>query len=173
MVTEITEEEFGDLLRTIRRSAFRLETLDAYAVDYERDGFGLFLEGRPEPPPWQDWLDQVSEQTRQGKTVSRVRILASPPSDYQRWMMWTQPWYDQAREDVRYILRSRAAELRLPLEVDWWLLDDERLVLMYFTGAGEIAGKILITDAGIVARYREWRDLAVRNATAAEAIAAA
>lgn len=173
MVTEITEEKFGELLRTIRRSAFRLETLDTYSIDSERDGFELFLAGHPESPPWQDWLDQVSEQTRQGKTVSRVRVLAEPPTDYQRWMMWAQPWYDRAHEDVRYIPRRRAAELRLPLEVDWWLLDDERLILMYFTNAGEVTGKILITNPGIIARYRDWRDLAVRYATAAEAIAAA
>jgi hypothetical protein len=91
MTTAITEEEFGDLLRTIGSSAFRLETLDAYALDYERADFELFLAGRPEPPPWQEWLDQVAAQTREGKTVSRVRILAEPPTDYQRWMLWAQP----------------------------------------------------------------------------------
>jgi Family of unknown function (DUF6879) len=79
----------------------------------------------------------------------------------------------RAREDIRYLPRGRAAVLRLPLEVDWWLLDDERLVLMYFTSAGEVAGKILITEPGIVARYREWRDLALRNASTAEEVAAA
>ncbi len=173
MTTEVTEEEFAELLRTIRRSAFRLETLDAYALDYERTDFELFLAGRPDSPPWQDWLDQVAAQAREGKTVARVRILAEPPSDYQRWMLWAQPWHARSGEDMRYMPRSQAAALRLPLEVDWWLLDDERLVLMYFTSAGEIAGKILTTDPSIVARHREWRDLAVRHATTAEEIAAA
>jgi hypothetical protein len=172
MITGITEDEFAELLRTIRRSAFRLETQDAYALDYERADFELFLAGQPGPPPWQDWLRQVAAQTRQGKTVSRVRILAEPPTDYQRWMLWAQPWYAEAREDIRCMPRSRAAALRLPLEVDWWLLDDEKLILMYFTGAGEIAGKALITEPGIVARHREWRDVAVTNATAAEEVAA-
>jgi hypothetical protein len=173
MITGITEDEFGELLRTIRRSAFRLETLDAYALDYERADFELFLAGKPGAPPWQDWLEQVSAQTRQGKTVSRVRIVAEPRTDYQRWMLWAQPWYAKAQEDIRYLPRSRAAALRLPLEVDWWLLDDEKLILMYFTSTGEIAGKALITEPGILARYREWRDLAVANATAAEEAGAA
>jgi hypothetical protein len=172
MITKVTEEEFGQLLRTFKRSAFRFETLDAYAVGYERAAFDLFLAGRPEPPPWQDWLDQVSAQIRQGKTVGRVRVMAEPPTDYQRWMLWAQPWYARAGEDMRYLPRSQAAALRLPLEVDWWLLDDERLILMYFTSTGEIAGKVMITEPGIVARYREWRDLAVRHATAAEEVAA-
>jgi hypothetical protein len=173
MITAISEEEFGEMLRTISNSAFRLETLDAYALDYERADFELFLAGRPGPPPWQEWLEQVAAQTRQGKTVSRVRVLAEPPTDYQRWMLWAQPWYERVREDIRYMPRSRAAALKLPLEVDWWLLDDERLVLMYFTSVGQISGKILITEPGIVARYREWRDLALRNASTAEEVAAA
>ncbi len=59
----ITEEEFGELLRTFKYSTFRLETLDAYALDYERADFEQFLVGTPVPPPeigwWRDWLDQV------------------------------------------------------------------------------------------------------------------
>jgi hypothetical protein len=172
MIAAITEEEFGEMLRTIRSSAFRLETLDVYALDSERADFELFLAGRPGPPPWQEWLEQVAAQTRQGKTVSRVRVLAEPPTDYQRWMLWAQPWYERVGEDIRYLPRSLAVALRLPLEVDWWLLDDQRVVLMYFTGAGVIAGKILITEPGIVARHREWRDLAVGNASTAEEVAA-
>lgn len=81
-------------------------------------------------------------------------------------MIWAQPWYDRSGEGMRYLPRSKAEQLRLPLGVDWWLLDDERLVLMYFTSAGGVAGKILTTDPGIVARHQQWRDLAVCNATA-------
>jgi len=176
MVTEITEEEFGILLSTFRRSAFRLETLDAYALDYEQADFEFFLAGQPVPPPeiawWRGWLDQVEKLTADGKTVTRVRVLAEPPSDYQRWMLWANPWYARVREEILYMPRSRAAALRLPLEVDWWLLDDARLILMYFTDAGKIAGKLLITEPGILARHRAWRDLAVRHAAAAHEVAA-
>jgi hypothetical protein len=37
---------------------------------------------------------------------------------------------------------------------------------------GEIDSKEMITEPGIVARHREWRDLAVRNAQAREILAA-
>jgi hypothetical protein len=76
-------------------------------------------------------------------------------------------------EQIRYMPRSRAGEIGLPLAHDWWLLDDERLIIMKFTDAGEIAGKSLITDPSIVSTHRVRRDLAVRNATPVEAIAAA
>lgn len=49
MTSSITEEQFAGLLATIERSAFRLETLDAYAVETERQGLDLFLAARPAP----------------------------------------------------------------------------------------------------------------------------
>jgi Family of unknown function (DUF6879) len=173
----ITEGEFGNLLRTFERSAFRLETRDSYALDYERDDFGRFLAGTPVPPPevgwWQPWLEQIRRQAGQGKLISRVRILAEPPSDYQRWMLWADPWHRAAGEDIRYMTRSHAKRLDLPLGHDWWLLDDRRVIRMWFTEAGEIDRKLLTDDREIIALYLKWRDLAVRNATTAERFAAA
>lgn len=177
MTTAITEDEFGELLGSVRHSAWRWETLDRYELGYEQADFERFLASNPEQPTeipwWRDWLGQVADITSRGATVARVRVLAEPPTDYQRWMLWAHPWYARAHEDIRYMPRSRAIRLRLPLEIDWWLLDDERLILMYSTETGGIAGKILTTEPGIVARHRQWRDLAVRNATAAGEIAAA
>ena len=59
------------------------------------------------------------------------------------------------------------------MEHDWWLLDDERVIAMWFTDAGEIDRKELITDRSAVTRYCGWRDLAVHNATPAESVTAA
>ena len=70
-------------------------------------------------------------------------MLAEPPSDYQRWMMWAEPWHSAAGEHISYMPRSRAEDLRLPLANDWWLLDDERLIVMRFTSEGVIDYKTL------------------------------
>ena len=63
---------------------------------------------------------------------------------------------------------SRAVSLGLPLDSDWWLFDDERLLMMRFDESGCIDGKTLITDTDIIARHRAWRDVAVRYATSTE-----
>jgi hypothetical protein len=166
-----------DLLQSFRRSAFRLETRSTYALTYERADFERFLAGSPVPPPqldwWHPWLDEIARLTAEGKTVARVRVLDEPPTDYQRWEMWAARWHSQAGERIGYMPRSRAQRIGLPLLHDWWLLDDERVIAMWFTSAGEISDRELITEPGAVARFCEWRDLAVRNATTAEAIAAA
>ena len=89
--------------------------------------------------------------TAEGKRVARVRILEEPPTDYQRWLLWASPWHAAAGEDIRYLPRSQAERISLPLVNDWWLLDDERVILMVFTEAGEISGKRLLTDSVAVA----------------------
>jgi hypothetical protein len=119
------------------------------------------------------WLDQIALLTREGKKIRRVRVLDDPPSDYQRWELWAARWHAEAGEQIGYMPRTRTVALGLPQDSDWWLLDDEQLITMRFTEAGEIASKTLSADPGTIARHREWRDLAVRNATAAEEIAAA
>lgn len=173
---EITEARFDELLRTFTRSAFRLETRDFYALDYEQADFDRFLAGSPVPPDqldwWRPWLEQIARLTGEGKTISRVRVMAEPPSDYQRWEAWGARWNIEAGERVGYLTRSKARHLGLPGGDDWWLLDDERVIRMEFDGRGRIARKTLITAPAMIVRYQLWRDLAVANATPAGAFAA-
>jgi hypothetical protein len=177
IVREISEDEFDDLLRSFGRTAFHFEAQSTYRLTYEQADFDLFLAGTPRDPAdidwWRPWLERVATFAEQGKRISRVRLLAEPPSDYQRWELWADPFHDAAGEDIRYMPRSHAGALGLPLDNDWWLLDDERVIVTQFTATGEIACKYLSTRPLTVASYRAWRDLAVRNATPAEEIAAA
>lgn len=175
--TPITQDEFNRLLAEFSRSAFRLETQPAYELGYERAEFDRFLAGSPTSPPdvawWRPWLDRIAAMTGEGKTVSRVRVLESPPTPYQRWELWAAPWHAEAGEDIRYMTRTTAQQLGLPLDSDWWLLDDERLIVMRYTSSGTVTGKELVTDKGLVALHSEWRSLAQRNAIPAAEIAAA
>ncbi|HMH89815.1 MAG TPA: hypothetical protein VK586_01890 [Streptosporangiaceae bacterium] len=175
--TPISEDEFGELLVTFRVSAFRLETRDRYALAYEQADFDAFLAGNPVPPPavrwWRPWLDQISRLTADGRQIGRVRILAEPPSDYQQWELWAAPWHSAAGEKIAYMSRRVAAGIGLPADGDWWLLDGERLIIMGFGEDGEITGKMLVTDSGAIAQYREWQHLAVCYATPAEEFTAA
>lgn len=176
-MTRINEDEFGELLAGFDRTAFRLETRAQYALDYEAPDFELFLAGNPRPPDqlewWRPWLDQIARLTREGKRIGRVRIVEEPPSDYQRWELWAADYHARAGERIAYMPRSRAEAIGLPIDHDWWLLDDMRVIVMRHTPTGENLEKILITDREIVARYCGWRDLAVSHATPAARIAVA
>lgn len=173
----ITADEFADLMRTFKRSAWRLETRSFYVESIEEEDFRLYLAGTPRRPDQLDWFrpwaEQVTRQTLQGKRIGRVRVHDEPPTDYQRWERWVGRWNIAAGEDIKYMSRSRAEQVGLPLAHDWWLLDEERAVQMFFSKTGEIDKMLRTNDPHIIALYLKWRDLAVRNATPAEQIAAA
>lgn len=160
----ISEDEFGELLRTFERSAFRLEAQPAYAIGEEREEFERFLAGSNPGSPmeigwWREWLDEATAATRQGKRISRIRVIPdSGPTDYQRWLMWADPFYEAAGVEVRYLPHYRAEQVGLPAH-DWYLLDDERLIIMPFTPDGKPGPKELVTD--LIPKYRLWRALAV------------
>jgi hypothetical protein len=177
MSRKLTDEEFGDLLKSFRETAFYLETQDHYALDYEMDDFSRFLAGQPEPPSeiswWRLWLDQIASLTREGKRVTRTRITADPPSDYQRWGLWALPWHTQAGERIIYLTRSKAREIGLPGQYDWWLLDNSKVIILKYDTDGRCTSKTVHDDPETVEQHRKWRDLAVRNAIPAAQVRAA
>lgn len=161
----LTVESFPDLFE---HTAFRLETRPSYLVDYEQPSVANFLAGEPRPvteiPQYAAWLALVRGIVSQGRHVVRVRVFEEPPTDYQRWVQWAGRWNVEAGEHIRYMPRSRAAAVGLPL-VDWWLFDSDLLALTHVDEDGRPVRNEIIDDPGIVARYSEWRDLAVRHST--------
>ena len=165
MDERLTAEDFNHLLRYFEHTAFRLEVQPTYAVADERETVAEFLAGEPRPvtafPFYAAWLDQIRTLTSQGKRVERVRILDEPPTDYQRWEIWSGAYNRDAGEVIRYVTRRRAIEVGLPDMDDWWLFDSLRLARMQFDELGHPLGGEIITDPRIVVQHCAWRDLAV------------
>lgn len=166
----LTKAEFGTQLRTFRHTAFRLELQPAYQEPDEQDTLTRFLAGCPEPPTAVDslraWFDQTAEATRQGKRIERVRVHDDPPTDYQRWERWIDRWNTDAGESIRYLTRKRAHEIGLLPDagnVDWWLLDSNRLIMMRFDRHGLRIEDELVTDPAVVVQACTWRDLAIHH----------
>ena len=171
-MSSISADECNELLRTFEHGWFRMEGRDGYAIGEELPEFERFLAGAPRPPSeigwWKEWLDHAAALTKQGKTISRIRVIPDDgPTEYQRWLIWAGPWYTSAGVDIRYLTRSRALSIGLPPGSDWSLLDGQRVIIHEFNEAGEVTGWDLITDPATVAQYARWQDIAVRNATLA------
>jgi hypothetical protein len=176
----ISEALFGDLLASFERSAFRLELQPAYSEPCEHDTVQRFLAGRPQPPTevpeLREWFGQVSRLTRAGRTVQRVRVHEHPPTDYQRWERWIGQWNAAAGEHIRYMTRQQAHDAGLlPAagSADWWLIDEDRLIVMRFDDGGRRLHTELVADRAAVTQACEWRDLAVRYSAPDEHRAAA
>jgi hypothetical protein len=170
-MVQVTEAMVDALLHDFSHSAFRLEAQPRYTVTDERAALDQFAEGHPQPPGdyswWQEWLDLVAGHTAHGRTVQRLRVLAEPPTTYQRWLLWGDRWHAEVGEQISYLSLSQAVAIGLPLDADWWLFDNDQVAVMRFAAGGVLAGIDLLTDEYAVAPYRRWRELALTHATTA------
>jgi len=156
------------LFHQVERSARRLETRDRYNMASEhhlmsqwRTGIVTVAEGAE----WYaDWTELVQVAVAADKRFERVRVVPEPLTEYLRFELWLAQFNAGAGEDARYLARDQANALDLPAH-DYWVLDGERLALLYFTADDRLLGAELITDAVVVARHERWLDQAHAAAT--------
>lgn len=135
----LSYEDFKALALSSKR-AFHLEQQDSYNVAAEDEPFGRWLRGEPDDYAWhQDWLNFLRQATAYGVQVQRVRLASVPHSDYIRWGIDVSPINIEAGEDIRYLPRHLTKDIELPGE-DYWLLDDDILVLSVFSPDGRTGG---------------------------------
>ncbi|WP_067571485.1 DUF6879 family protein [Nocardia acidivorans] len=147
------------LFRELKREAFHLEVRDEYHVPDEDTRIRAFLAGQPAPYTRTFWQDLMTETVNRGLSVSRVRVVTEPHSDYQRWLLSVTGFNVEAGEDIRYVPKNLAGTV--PPD-DWWLMDGERVVYNLTDPTGIPAGLAVTEDPGIVAycqgvRQRLWK----------------
>jgi hypothetical protein len=167
------------ILREWHDTSFRLESLAHYSVDAEREEFDAFLRGDPLPPPnppdFEEWFDRLRQERAEGRRRSRVHAIAGTLTPYLRYEIeWGYSGNAVAGEDIRIL--HAASWQTSPFgshPPDFYLLDDERVVLMAYDDGGHWLGGELVTDAAEVDRYRRLRDAAIQaSCSLAEYLAA-
>ncbi|MCB5166038.1 hypothetical protein LG634_14480 [Streptomyces bambusae] len=154
-------EEIVPLFSEFEHTAFRLETRRGYATDRAGARFQAFMRGiNPAPEPDNPWHVNVRAKAEQGARFSRVRIIDTPPTDGQRFLMAAAAANADAGEDIRVLARAEAEELELP-DFDFWLFDSRTLVRFHIDADDTTTGVEVITDPAEVlaacrARDRAW-----------------
>jgi hypothetical protein len=170
MFKRITGEEFGEALASYTISAFRLEQQPAYQVSYEAGHLAAWLAGDPispdEMPGFPQWTARIRDQTAAGRIMSRVRVHDVPPTDYQQWLRWIDPYNIEAGEVIRYLARPDAVAAGVvPSQGDFWLLDSARLIVMRYDSSGTPVEKTLTDDPEALAAAIRVRDQVTRLST--------
>jgi hypothetical protein len=96
----------------------------------------------------------VREATQAGKSITRVRVVTVPHSDYTRWGLTVAPLNIEAGEDLRWLPRHRAVGIDFP-EHDYWLFDDNRVVFTVFAEDGRFVGGTGESDPEIIEQCRK------------------
>jgi hypothetical protein len=150
-------------------TCFRLESLDEYNVEHEASRLEAYLRGDPVRPyheGQQAWLEELRRESSEGKRRTRVHAIGGPLTPYLQYEIeWAYTANVDAGEDVRILHRESWAETpfgdRPP---DFYLLDDQVVVVMQYDAEGHWLGGEVITDPMEVGRYRDIRDRALAEA---------
>jgi hypothetical protein len=161
----IDRGEFSRLFEIFEHVAWRLEVRRRYASDEITDTYAQFLRG--EPVNWEgvdaQWCAGRREQAALGKRFERVRILDSPPTPGQLYLLDNARRNSAVGEDIRCLERSAAQRLRLP-EEDFWIFDSRLVALLNFDADDDLVDVELITEPVAVNRYAQARDAAWHHA---------
>jgi hypothetical protein len=170
-----------DPYSTFTHSAFRLEGLQQYLVDFEAERFQAFREGRPLPPrpeSSQTWFRMVREGIVTGKRWHRVHVVQRPLSDYVRFEFQAYQDLAEAGVEVRIadwgdIEVKGAVDPAELCSEDFWLFDAETdhplAIRMEYDADGRYLGYQATRDPGYVAECIRRRDLALSASVPFEA----
>lgn len=159
----------GDLYRTCKVSARRLETLQHYNVPGDEERQRAFHATGELPPPRSGKLDDlslISEIRRSGRDVARVHVVAWPLSDYIRYELAVYAENMDAGEDIR-IADITANPSLADLSTDFALFDveteDPSLIIFDYSMAGLVRGYRHSQDPTEIAAYQQQYELAHRH----------
>lgn len=164
-ITSLDDPEFTRPFKEFRYTAYRLEALQVYAVDYEREAFELFLAGKSLSEHSYDpaWINEIiAPAAAAGRRMHRVHVVELPMTDYVRFESWHYERNSAAGEEIR-ILPVNQGEW--PDEVpryDYWLFDSELLMSMHYDEAGRFVAAEFEDDPELIVRANHWRDAALK-----------
>ena len=161
VIHEVTDPKFRQLFTNVRRSWFRLETLQHYDAISERDSFAAFRRGEPidtTPGPWQE---MIRLHVAEGRQLTRVHVIEEPLSDYLRFELEVYAPSVDAGEDVRLIPTPSGTWPKGVPRHDYWLFDDQRLWLMDYDANDAFQAARLNDEPAVIEQHRQWRDTAL------------
>ena len=146
--------EFYDALKGATKETFRLELLDVYDVDEERESFEAFKKGGEITYDNADreWLATLDKLGVRGVRMRRVHVATYPISDYIKYEVAIFAKWN--REEIKLMDRADYAMITKPLEPqDFWLVDNTYLFLVDYDRGGKWLGFRQVEDEGLITEY--------------------
>jgi hypothetical protein len=151
---------FEELLRGSRTAALHLEMRDGYSL--KDPALVAWQAGEHVDPVayWPQWFELVRPAVARGVQIRRGRIVSEPVSEYIRFEhAITSALNIAAGEEVRWLPRRQSSDLALPGN-DFWLFDNQIVLLNHFSGSGDSVAHE-VTDNPAIARLCASAFLAV------------
>lgn len=164
-ITDANDPAFAALFDDIKRSWFRLETLQVYTVEHERADFEQFLTQGRLDRRIEAWQQMVSRHAQAGRRLDRVHVVIEPLTDYLQYELAAYQQNREAGEDIKLIpVTPSTWPIDLPRDADFWLFDDTEVWDMHYDSEGRFLAAVQSKSDSHLADCRRWRDRALNLA---------
>lgn len=171
----ISGEEFGQLFKSYKLSAWRLELLTAYAIPSEDPEFKAFVEGAPIAPVSRDelcgdsnWCKLIRGHLEAGRSMGRVHVLPERLTPYLKYEIeWGYTFNNNAGDDIKLLPAasiSNTLRERLSTFQDFWLFDDSKIVLCDYSPTGAFDGAREVTDPSVLDSFKSVQSACIDQA---------
>jgi len=123
--------------KNFKKYAFRLELLQRYDVEDEKESFLKFIDSGKVLNINSDWYKLIKESIKRNVVIQRVHVVKLPLSDYIKFEVGIYKKNIKAGEEVSLIDLDQFNKLNLGINFDFWLFDDEIVLKMNYDKNGK------------------------------------
>ena len=155
-----------DYLKSARKSLFRFEALQEFDVPEEKVAVKEYNEiGRVDFASMKEWFEFIEKKNSEGVWTGRVRLVKLPVNDYTKMELACHRETAKHGDKIEVIVEKEFDKLGVS-EKDFWLIDDERVLLMNYDLGWKYLGFDVLEEG--VRKYVEWKKLLIENSVPVE-----
>ena len=133
----ITIENRANVFSRFKKYAFRLELLQDYDVEEEKDSLHHFLKTGEVKNHEDDWASVIQSAVKRGAVMQRVHVITKPLTDYMRFELKAYVFNIKKGEKVFLLSQEEYDAINTPVTHDFWLFDDTIVLQMQYTPEGK------------------------------------
>lgn len=147
-----------EYFNSFQKSAFRMETLQRYNVDEEKESYEFFMKNKKVPDwLWEDWHDIVRQAKSRWAIMQRVHLIQFPISLYLLFEMEAYKKNIEAWEEIFYIPFEKCS---VEVKSDFWIFDDTTVLKMFYDEYGSFIAFEEIKD---IIPYLQIKNYLLKN----------
>ena len=126
-----------------KKYAFRLELLQEYDVEEEKEAIEKFLKSAKIEPD-KEWINIIKKARRRKAIMQRVRVINLPLTDYLKFEIKAYQFNIASGENIYFIYQEEFDKLNSEINYDFWLFDDKIVLKMNYNNKGKFIGFVKI-----------------------------
>lgn len=146
---------------------FRLQLLDTYLVESEKENFDKYNRGEyvEDSQTFIEWKNQIKEKSSQGVHIINMAVVTLPLSQYKKFGIATALLQTlKLGQESFYVEREKVSNEIKGFE-DYWMFDRKVVIKMKYDEYGHfLKMEDAISNAGEVKRYVILRDSLLKKA---------